>query len=79
MPSSDGLEGWIYGVIVAAVLLLVASLVAVVIIIVCLHHYSQWPPFGIFIYIVRAYVLLAPGCPALRAKVKRVPSHSVTW
>ena len=39
MPSSDGLEGWIYGVIVAAVLLLVASLVAVVLIFVCRHYY----------------------------------------
>ena len=41
MPSSDGLEGWIYGVIVAAVLLLVASLLAVVLIFVCRHYYLR--------------------------------------
>ena len=39
LPSSDRLESWIYGVIVAAVLLLVASLVAVVLIFVCRHYY----------------------------------------
>ena len=39
MPSSDGLEGWIYGVIVAVVLLLVAFVLAVVLIFVLHHHY----------------------------------------